>query len=162
MIRNTPLTRRLGVACVSLLTAIAVYCFARVNPPKFLEPFQSVNTDLATHSAIFGSAPSFFYTLALGLAIGACASSALRARLHCLIWIGFVLFLELTQHSIIAESFSSWLKTNLAESVRSLFVPYWTIGSFDPFDLLATFVGGIIALALLIHLPKENSDENIA
>lgn len=156
------MTWRLGVACASFLTAIAVYCFARINPPEFLEPFQAVNTDLATHSEIFGSAPSFFYTLALGLAIGACASSPLRARLHCLSWIGLALFLELTQHSIFAESFSSWLKANLSEPVWSLFVPYWIRGSFDPLDLLATLVGGIIALALLTHLPKENSDENIS
>jgi hypothetical protein len=161
MVRNSKLIK-LGIASLSLLAAVAVYSFARIYPPEFLEPFQALNSDLATHSAIFGSAPSFFYTLALGLAIGACASSPLRARFHCLIWIGLALFLELTQHSIFAESFSSWLRTNLAEPVWSMFVPYWTRGVFDPLDLLATLVGGIIALTLLIHLPKGNSDENIS
>ncbi|MDH3449026.1 MAG: hypothetical protein OEO18_12870 [Gammaproteobacteria bacterium] len=162
MTRITPFAWRLGIACVSFITAIVVYCCARIYPPEILEPFQAVNTDLATHSAILGSAPSFFYTLALGLAIGACASSISGARLHCLIWIGLALFLELSQHSIFAESFSSWLITNLVEPIWLIFVPYWTRGVFDPLDLLATLVGGIIALTLLTHLPKENSDENIS
>ena len=161
MVRNSNLIR-LGIASLSLLVAFAVYSFTRIYPPEFLEPFQAVNTNLATHSALFGSAPSFFYTLALGLAIGACASSPLRARFHCLIWIGLALFLELTQHSILAEPFSIWLRTNLAEPVWSMFVPYWTRGVFDPLDLLTTLVGGIIALALLTPPPKENSDENIS
>lgn len=71
MSRNTLLIWRLGIASLSLLTAIAVYRFTRFYPPEVLEPFQVAGTDLATYTGTFGSAP-FIYTLALFLIIGAC------------------------------------------------------------------------------------------
>jgi len=71
MTRNTPLTLRLGGASLSLLIAVAVYLLARIYPPETLAPFQSAEISLATHTEVFGSAPSFFYTLALGLFISA-------------------------------------------------------------------------------------------
>jgi len=47
----------------------------------------------------------------------------------------------------------------LSESITELFGPYWSRGVFDPMDLLATVVGGSIALALITYLPTENNDE---
>jgi hypothetical protein len=155
MVGNTSFICKLGVATVSLLVAIAVYSFARINPPEILAPVRALNVDLASHQDLFENAPSAFYTLALGLFIGVCASNRSSARFHCLIWIGLALFLELSQHPIIAESVSDWISTNFPDSIWSLIGPYWSRGVFDPLDLLATLVGGGIALYLLTRLPLE-------
>ena len=48
MIRNSPRTWGLGIASLSLLPAIAVYCFARSYPPEL---FESFNTTLTTLSS---------------------------------------------------------------------------------------------------------------
>jgi hypothetical protein len=66
-----------------------VYCVARIYPPEILTPIQAVNTELAAQTAAFGSAPSFFYTLALGLFISACASTLTNARVHP--WYGYAM-----------------------------------------------------------------------
>lgn len=155
MARNAPVIWKLGIASFSLLAAVAVYCFARFYPPEVLESFQVAGTGLATYTGIFGSAPSFFYTLAVVLLIGVCASNHSIARFHCFIWIGLALCLELSQHPIIAESVSDWISTNFPDSIWSLIGPYWSRGVFDPLDLLATLVGGGIALYLLTRLPLE-------
>jgi hypothetical protein len=155
MTRNALLIWRLGIVSLSLLAAIAVYGFARLYPPEVLQPLQVTGTDLATYTGIFGSAPSFFYTLALGLLIGVCASNHSIARLHCFIWIGLALFLELSQHPIIAESVSDWIKINFSDSIWTLIGPYWSRGVFDPLDLFATLMGGGVALYLLTRLPLE-------
>ena len=78
--------------------------------------------------------------------------------MHCLIWLGLVLLLEITQHPVIAEPLSSWLSEMLSVSAWELVGPYWTSGVFDPLDLIATVAGGIIALAILTHLPRENKN----
>jgi hypothetical protein len=158
MVGNTSFICKLGVATVSLLVAIAVYSFARINPPEILAPFRALNFDLASHQDLFENAPSAFYTLALGLFIGVCASNRSSARFHCLIWIGLALFLELSQHPIIAESVSDWISTDFPDSIWSLIGPYWSRGVFDPLDLLATLVGGGIALYLLTRLPLEKGN----
>ena len=158
MVRNALLSWRLGVASLSLLAAIAVYCFARIYPPEVLEPFQVTGTDLTAYTGIFGSAPSFFYTLAVGLVIGICASTRFSARFHCLIWIGLALILELSQHPIIAEAVSGWLRTNFFDSIWKLIGPYWSRGVFDPLDLLATLLGGGVVFYLLTNLSLEKSN----
>ena len=160
MTRNTPLTLRLGVASISLLVAVAVYFLSRIYPLEILVPFQSADISLAAHTKIFGSALSFFYTLALGLLIGACASSLSKAKAHCLLWIGLALCLELSQHPAVAQPVSSWLSMILSESIWGLFGPYWSRGVFDLVDLLAIVVGGSIALVLITYLPTENNDKN--
>jgi hypothetical protein len=137
--------------------AIAVYCFARFFPPELLEPFQATNSILAAQAGFFGSAPSFFYTLAIALFIGACASTLTHARWHCLLWIALVLLLELTQHPAIGEPLSGWLATVLPGSVWEIIQPYWTRGVFDQQDLLATLAGGVIALALLTQFSTEKN-----
>ena len=158
MTRNTALTWLVSVASLSLLAAVAVYCFARIYPPEILTPIQAVNTELAAQTADFGSAPSLFYTLSLGLFIGVCASTSTNARLHCLVWIGVAICLELTQHPTVSEHFSTWLAGILSESSWELIGPYWSRGAFDQLDLVATLIGGFIALALLSYLPNKATD----
>lgn len=162
MTRNTPLVLRFGIVVFSLMTAIAVYLFARIYPPEILAPFQLTDPGLARHFAIFGSAPSFFYTLALGLLIGACAPTLASARVHCLAWVGLAFCLELSQYPGIAKPISTSLYNILSEPIWDLIGPYWSRGVFDPLDLLATLIGGSIALILLGHLPKESTDANIS
>ena len=153
---------RFGIACLSFLAAVAVYLVARIFPPQILKPFQAINTDLASQVGIFGSAPSFFYTLALGLFISVCASTRSSARFHCLMWIGLCLALELTQYPGLSVTFSNWLSDVLPAAGWNLIGPYWTRGVFDPLDLFATLAGGYFALVLLNHLPTENTDASTA
>jgi len=158
MAKNTALTWLVSIASFSLLAAVAVYSFARFYPPEVLEPFQVAGTGLAVYTGIFGSAPSFFYTLALCLIIGACASNRSSSKFHCFLWIGLSLCLELTQHSAFVESLSIWVQSVLPESVWGLIGPYWTRGVFDPIDLVATLIGGLIALLLVTHMPVEENN----
>ena len=158
MVKNALLSWRLGIASLSLLAAVAVYCFARIYPPEAFEPFQVTGTDLATYTGIFGSAPSFFYTLALGMLIGVCASNRSTAILHCLLWIGLSLCMELTQHTIFSESLLTWFPSVLTESTWRFIGSYWAQGIFDPIDLVATLIGGLIALLLIIYLPMEENN----
>jgi len=157
MTRHAAPARRFGIASFSILAAIAVYCFARFYPPELLAPLRATNSLLASQTWLFGSAPSFFYTLAIGLLIAACASTLLRAHLHCLLWIALALALELSQHPVLAEPLAGWLATILPVASWEIVRPYWIRGAFDVMDLLATLTGGVIALVLLTHLPKEKN-----
>jgi hypothetical protein len=150
---------RLGAAAVSLLAAIAVYTLVRLNPPDLLEPLQIDSALRGTQHWIFGSAPSLFYTLSIGVLIGACTSTPSTARLHCLIWIMLASCLELSQAALIAAPFADWLTEIVPVSTWNLVVPYFTRGVFDWLDLLATLAGGAIALMVLHYLPMETSDE---
>jgi hypothetical protein len=158
MARNALLIWRLGIASLSLLAAIAVYLFARIYPPELLTPLQAFNGDLAAYKDIFGSAPSFFYTLALGLFVGVCASNHSSAKFHCLVWIGLATLLELSQARIIAEPISAKLSESLPNFIWAIAESYWTRGVFDPLDLLATIVGGTLALVFLAYLPLKSND----
>lgn len=148
---------RAGIACLSVLVAVSIYCFARLYPPTLLEPFQSTLPVLATQTFLFGSAPSLFYTLSIGLLVGACASSLSGARLHCTLWIGMAVCLELSQFPAIAEPLGTLLTGTLSGSTWELVGPYWTRGVFDQLDLVATVLGGFIALAVLTYLPSEHN-----
>ena len=64
--------------------------------------------------------------------------------------------LELTQYSVLAESLTALLAEMLPRSTWELVGPYWTRGAFDQLDLVATVLGGSIALAVLTYLPMEN------
>jgi hypothetical protein len=155
------MTWRLGTAIVSLLVAIAVYCFARSHPPELLSSMQMSSLlngipIFAAQTWFFGSAPSLFYTLAIGLLIGACAATSRGARLHCLSWTGVALSLELLQLPALARPLSTWLAANLSESSWEIVYPYWTRGTFDYLDLLATLTGGLIAMVLLTRISASN------
>jgi hypothetical protein len=143
---------------VSLLAAVAVYLFARIHPPEILLPLRAFSTDLASYQNLSGSAPSAFYTLALGLLAGACASNLSSAKFYCSTWIALALCLELSQHPIIAESISSWASSNFPNSIWVLIGPYWVRGVFDPLDLVATMLGGGIAVYLLSQFALEKND----
>lgn len=158
MIKGIPLNWRIGIAVVSVLAAIAVYVFARTYPPELLTPWHAINADLAAYTDVFGSAPSFLYTLALGLLISACAPNRSSARIHCFVWIGLAILLELSQARIIAESIVVWLSDSLPNAVWVIVEPYWSRGVFDPLDLLASVAGGAVALVLLTYLPLRSHD----
>ena len=158
MTGKAPLAWRFVITSLSLLAAVAVYSFARFHPPELVESFRATNSILAAQTALFGSAPSLFYTLSIGLFIGTCASTLKDARFHCFSWIALAMLLELSQFSTFAEPISNWLATVLPESGWEIVRPYWIRGVFDPLDLLATLVGGCIALALLSQLPTGNTD----
>jgi hypothetical protein len=160
MTRSAALTRLVSLASISLFAAVAVYCFARISPPELLAPFQAISPALVTQTEIFGSAPSFFYTFALGLLIGLCASTKMSGRLHCLLWLSLVFLLESTQHPAVASLLVTWLPNILPVSAWELVGPYWLRGVFDKHDLLASFAGGMVALIALTYLSKERSDEN--
>ena len=159
---HTTTASRLGIATLSLSVALAVYCLARIEPPALLEPLQATLPALAAQTALFGSLPSLFYTLAIGLLIGCCASTPGAARLHCLLWLGIALMLELAQHPLVAAPISERLHDMVTESTWQVIGPYWTRGSFDPLDLLATFVGGLIALVLFGAANRKNKHETIS
>ena len=160
MIRNPALTRLVSLACFSLVAAVAVYCFARNSPPELLKSFQAINPALAMQTEVLGSAPSFFYTLSLGLFIGLFAATETSGRLHCLLWLSLVFLLESTQHPAIASPLVTWLPDILPVSVWGLVGPYWLRGVFDWHDLLASFAGGMLALFAFTRLSRESFDEN--
>ncbi len=159
MIKSNPLTWRIGIASSALLVAIAVYCFVRLNPPDLLVPFQVSSSLLGMQTGLFGSAPSFFYTLALGLLIGACAATQVSGRLHCLLWIVLALCLEVSQVPVVSVPLAGQLEGILPDSAFELVASYWANGVFDPLDLFATIAGGTLALALLAYLSLEKKNE---
>ena len=108
---------------------------------------------------LFGSAPSFFYTLALGLFIGLAAPSAKAARASCLVWILSSLCLELSQLPVISLALVEWLQAPLPHWAWNLIGPYWINGTFDVFDLLATLVGGFIAIQIIRSFPGGSNNE---
>ena len=146
---------RFGIASTALLAAVSVYTLARIYPPELLAPFKATQALFTDQTGLLESAPSFLYTLAVGLIIGACASAQANARMHCLIWLGLALLLEIAQHPVISEPLASWLSETLSVSVWEIIGPYWHRGTFDPQDLIATAAGGIIALIILTHAPGE-------
>ena len=160
MTSSKTLIWKFGIASLALFLAIAVYCFARIYPPELLASFQATNTILAAQTGLFGSAPSFFYTLSVGMLIGIGASTLADARKHCLLWIAVALCLELSQHPTISEPLATWLAEFLSESIWELVGPYWTRGAFDRLDLLASVVGGSIALIMLTYLQKGHNNAN--
>ena len=159
---KTYMAAKLGIACVSLLLALSVYVFARPNPPDLIAGLHWRSDWLTAYSAYLNSAPSLFYTLAIGLCIGLCAWSRTAALRHCALWTGLAACLELTQAPFIAARLADWLEPVLAASAWHAIGPYWQRGVFDPLDLLATFAGGTLAILLLSHLStgKEYETED--
>ena len=154
MALNKAISWRLASALMALSAAVAVYCLARLQPPALLQPFQATQTELLAHTGLFGSLPSLLFTLAMGLLLAACAKSPAAARLHCSLWTGLALLLELTQHPQIAAQLVDWLPGLVNESTWRTIGPYWTRGVFDPMDMLATLAGGSIALLLVARTSR--------
>ncbi len=148
---------RLGIAASSLALALAVYVFAREHPPSIVTSLQAPNPWLLAHGHLFDSAPSLFYTLAIGLLLGAVSTGRRRGQLHCMIWTGIALLLELTQAPGVAATFIA-ATGQLPIFVANLIMPYWANGTFDPIDLLAVLLGGTTALVLLRVIPMEGED----
>jgi len=146
---------KMGVAGLALAAAVGVYILVRLDPPGPLAPFQVTSSLLGTQPGIFGSAPALFYTLAVGLFIGVLASTPSSGQMHCMIWVAVALCLETTQASFIATPLATWLSAILPDAAWELVGPYWTRGVFDPRDLLATLLGGGIAMFILTRLPTE-------
>ena len=159
MIWRKPLTWKLGIASIALFAAVAVYLFARLNPPALLEPFQVANSLSGAPAGLFGSAPSFLYTLSIGLLIGICAWTPASGRMHCIAWIVLAFCLEVSQAPGISAILTDTLGSILPVSVFAWVGPYWNSGVFDPLDLFATVAGGAIALLLLTWLTKEKISE---
>lgn len=151
MMRKSSPVWRFGIAGFALLAALAVYWLARSAPPALIEPLQLGLVVPADLEWVLGSAPSLFYTLSIALLLGICAATAASARRHCLVWIGIALCLEVSQADPIAQPLAAWLASTLPDAAWGLFAPYWTRGVFDPLDLLATLLGGALAIALLSH-----------
>ena len=160
MTRRSHLVWILIIANLSLFLGIAVYCLARFNPPTIFSAFLATNNELASFTGIFGSAPSFFYTLALGLLIGALASNQTTARLHCLTWIALCLLLEISQLPIYSMWVTTWLSGALFESGWEFIESYWLRGTFDPIDLVATLSGGLISLGFVSNFRTGCIDAN--
>ena len=148
------------VVCASLSIGIAVYCLARANPPEIFTSIRATSDHLVAMSATFGSAPSFFYTLALGLLILMSAPSRGSVKLHFIAWTGLCLLLEVSQYPTISMWISGRLSNLIFESGLDLFGHYWLRGVFDPLDLLATFAGGLVAFVLAMQLPFAGSYAN--
>ena len=159
MTGNKTILWKIGVAGLALVAAVGVYILVRLNPPAPLAPFQVTSSLLGTQPGLFGSAPALFYTLSIGLFIGIFASTPSSGLLHCMIWVAVALCLEVSQASFIATPFATWLYATLPDAARELIGPYCTRGVFDPYDLLATIRGGVIAMFILTRLPTEEKHE---
>lgn len=141
--------RQLGIAGLSLLAASAIYIFTRASPPALLSPFTLFDGDYVSRSGVFGSAPSFLYTLAICLVIGAIAASYATARNLCLVWVVLALLLELSQAQAFAVLIVDWLTEYLPANLLAMVESYWARGTLDPLDLLATLLGGSAALVYI-------------
>lgn len=150
---------KLGIACLAMLVAVSVYVFARPSPPALVSGLHWRVDWLTDYAVFLNSAPSLFYTLALGLIIGICAATRRASLRHCALWIGLAASLELTQAPVVAGRIADWLGSILPASAWGAIGPYWQRGVFDPLDLLATFAGGAAALLLLSRLSADKAHD---
>ena len=155
MTGNKTMLWKIGVAGLALAAAVGIYILVRFNPPGPLAPFQVTSPLLGAQPGLFGSAPALLYTLSIGLFIGIVASTPSSVRMHCMAWVAVALCLEITQATIIATPLATWLSATLPDAAWELVGPYWTRGVFDLLDLLATVLGGVIAMFILTRLPTE-------
>ena len=99
---SSALIKAYVIAGMALVVAVAVYIFARSQPPVPLPRLEWMDGLVAVDSKWLGSAPSFFYTLALGLLIGLVSASAKSASINCLLWTVLALGLELSQLPVLS------------------------------------------------------------
>jgi hypothetical protein len=157
---NKMLAARLIFACLSMLAAIAVYLLLRIDAPMLFQPLQAADAVLSAPGVITGCAPSFLYTLAIGLCFGACAPSAMAARWHCVGWSVLALLLEFSQVPVVATAIGGALPSLLPAPASSLIAPYWEHGVFDWLDIVATVLGGGLALISIRYLPGRRKHES--
>ena len=157
MNNNTGLGVNLGIACLALLLAVSVYLFVRPSPPELLAGLHWRSDWLAGYNRYLGSAPALFYTLAFGIFVGLLARTRSAARWHCLLWVLLAACLEVTQAPVFGARLTAWLEPVVPAAVWNVVGPYWQHGVFDPLDLLATLVGGAIALLALSRFHGEES-----
>ena len=155
------MTKLLGISVLSLLAAFAVYLFARIYLHEILIPFLATGSKLSSYIGIFVGAPSFYYSLPTGLLIAFCAWALSHAVRHCLFRIVLILPLEISRHPSLAELDPIRLATVEPESCREIGGPRWARGVFDPKYLITTLMGRLIALVLLIYVPKEKHNAHI-
>jgi len=148
-VRIAPNALKSGIAGLSLLSAISVYLFLRLDSPALLQPFRSGLQWSMPGDGLSSCLPSFFYTLSIGILLGIVAKNLSGARLHCLIWIGIALVLELTQHAPIAAWIAGFVADYAPWPLQQVATPYWHRGVFDPLDLVATIAGGMLAMTLV-------------
>ena len=137
---------RVLIAIGSLAAAVAVYSFARSMPPAILERFHTNDGLMSLPVWLTGSAPAFLYTLAICLLMSAAAPA--RAARHCIAWTGVALCLELAQRPGLAMQVEQWLAPNLPGPIWQNTASYWATGTFDPVDLAATCLAGLLAVFL--------------
>jgi len=145
--------------CLAL--ALAVYCLGRSQPPELIPSFLLMHGELFAFGGIGGSAPSFLYTLALGLFIGACAASRESGIFHCLAWTALCLVLEISQQRDVASYISARLGELLPASSMQPISTYWERGVYDTNDLLATLVGGLLATVLIAHTGRKRRNAHV-
>jgi hypothetical protein len=153
MAKITLFALKLGIAILALITVIWGYLFFRLDPPVLLQSLQPAEI-FQDQAHWFGSVPSLLYTFAVGILIGSFTSSSGHGQVHCLIWTFLALALELTQHHDIAGSISVLVARLFPGPVTEILLPYWSRGSFDYLDLVATAIGGLVALAILRYPPR--------
>ena len=151
--RSAALCWGLVVALASLAAAVAVYDLARAFPPKFLDALQVFDSVLRLPGWLSGSAPSFFFSLALALMIGLAAAPRSAGR-HCLAWIAIALALEIAQLPALATKVGEWLAATLPSPLWRSTAAYWAAGTFDISDLWAAAAGGALALLIIHRLNK--------
>lgn len=149
----------LVVASTALLAAISVYCLARFHPPMLLAPFKATSSILVAQTDLFGSAPSFLYTFAVSLILCLCASTRAAALLHCNVWLGLSLLLEVTQHPILAKPLVEWTSQWSGVPGWETSLPFWSRGVFDALDTVATVAGALSALTLFVWLEKRTKND---
>ena len=146
-------------ASIAMFTALITYLLIRVSPPELLAPF-SISIPPPTGSLFFwGWAPSFFYTLSLCLLLACVLQNSKLAARHCVIWTFLSVIFEISQYPLLATPISKALESNLLETSWIVFAPYWTNGTFDPLDILATITGGGLGFTTIRYLQRRKIGE---
>ncbi len=146
-----------------LLTGFAIYYWVRPGSQVYFLSAINITGD-ATYPAhnVFGiwgdCLPSLLHTFSFILLSAVfCSMNKKRHIFLCVFWIVVNVIFELAQKydSFVFKIIPDWFSSVfILENIK----PYCINGSFDPFDLLASFAGGIIAYFILKGEIKYESD----
>ena len=131
-----------------MAAAVAVYDLARAYPPAILAAFQVSDRLVPLPAWLRGSAPSFFFTLSIGVLVGIAAGPDRTGR-HVFRWLAIVLGLEFAQLPFFADGAAAFLAAALPDTGWHVIATYWTAGTFDFFDIAAAVGGGWLALLIV-------------